>query len=69
MFGGSPKEKLQGAIDKGDLMQLKMAIVSAEKGGVEAALIKVREGLLFCQLSRAHAGSTHFPPVTAYPIH
>ena len=44
MFGGSPKEKLQGAIDKGDLMQLKMAIPTAVNGGVEAALIEVSEG-------------------------
>ena len=44
MFGGSPKEKLQAAIDKGDLMQLNMAIANATKGGVEAALIKVSEG-------------------------
>ena len=44
MFGGSPKEKLQAAIDKGDLMQLKLAITDAVKGGVEAALIEVSEG-------------------------
>ena len=48
MFGGSPKEKLQAALDKGDkgdLRQLKMAITSAKKEGVEAALIEVSEGL------------------------
>ena len=45
MFGGSPKERLQAAIDRGDLMQLKLAITDGGKGGVEAALIKVREGL------------------------